>query len=159
MTLTLEDPLRMDLLDRAGLLGKETSVRLTQIASAAVVLTEADQCEINVIAGDEQRHIAYWPVYGPEDETVDVADESACVIVVQSEQPLILDDVKTDPHCARQTWAGTRINSYMGVPISYENVVVGSLCVFSLAHKHWTRGELTAMQGMASLVEASFPLS
>jgi len=27
------------------------------------------------------------------------------------------------------------------------------LGVFSLERKHWTRGELTAMQGMATLVE------
>lgn len=158
MTLTLDDPRRMDLLERAGLLGKETSERLTQIASAAVMLTEADQCEINVITGDDQKHIAWWPDYPPRAKRVDVAEESACVIVVQYGQPLVLDDVKDHPHCAKQAWAGTRINSYLGVPIAFEDVVVGSLCVFSLAYKHWTRGEQTAMQGMASLVEASFPL-
>lgn len=156
--LALADPKRMDLLDRAGLLGKEVSERLTQIASAAVILTEADQCEINVIAGDDQKHLAWWPPYAPDVKPVEVAEESACLVVVQSGQPLILDDVQDHPHCAAQSWAGTRINSYLGVPISFENIVVGSLCVFSLAHKHWTRGELTAMAGMASLVEASFPL-
>jgi GAF domain-containing protein len=157
VTLALDDPVRLDLLHRAGLLGKGISARLTQIASAAVALTSADQCELNIIVGDEQRHIAWWPDVGAHDDP-GPSDESACLLVVLSEQPLVLDDVFTNPHCAKTPWAGTRINSYMGVPVRYEGAVVGSLCVFSLDHKHWTAGELAAMQGMASLIEACFPL-
>jgi GAF domain-containing protein len=157
VTLALDDPVRLDLLHRAGLLGKGISARLTQIASAAVALTSADQCELNIIVADEQRHVAWWPTDGVP-QVPGPADESACMLVVLSEQPLILDDVFANPHCANTPWAGTTINSYLGVPVRFEGTVVGSLCVFSLAHHHWTAGELAAMTGMASLVEACFPL-
>lgn len=156
--LALDSPERLQLLERAGLTGKGVSSRLNQIAEAAVMLTGADHCEVNVIAGSEQKHVAYSPDPVPGEQQVDVAEESACLIVVQTGQALILDDVTEHPHCAGQSWAGTRISSYLGVPVHYEGVVVGSLCVFTGARKHWTRGELTAMAGMASLVEACFPL-
>jgi GAF domain-containing protein len=159
VTLALDDQHRLDLLEQSGLKGKPITTRLTQIASAAVALTFADVCELNIIVDNEQRHVAWWPDVGPHMLEAHPAETSACLIVVSRGESLVLDDVLTDPHCAGTPWAGVFASSYMGVPVRYQDAVVGSLCVTTRARKHWTAGELAAMEGMALLVEACFPLS
>lgn len=147
---------RTALLTRAGLESKTIHDSLNQICASAVMMSGADQSEINVINGDKVQHVAYYPTPFKEGRAEYFADETACQIVVHTGMPLVLDDVRDHPMCADQWWVGA-IESYLGVPLQFEGEVFGALCVFTGTPVHWTNGQLIVLQGLAGLVEASLP--
>jgi GAF domain-containing protein len=156
VTSVIEQHDRTALLTRAGLESKTIHESLNQICASVVMMSGADQSEINVINGDTLHHVAYYPTPFTEGKTEYFADESACQIVVATGMPLVLDDVRDHPMCASQWWVGT-IESYIGVPLMFEGETFGALCAFTLTPTRWTNGQLIVMQGLARLVEASLP--
>lgn len=154
-----EEDARHALLSKANLLGRPINQRLNRICSAAVALTKADQVEINIVAGRELQHLAYYPPSIGIVLPCHFSEQIPCQVVVTTEEPVIMSRVPHHSKCPRLCWAN-QVKSYLGVPVFLEGSAVASLCAYAVSEIHeWTPVEITVMQGIAELVSANFSLS
>jgi GAF domain-containing protein len=151
--LTIPD--HTDLLRRAGLDVRNINDRLNQVCASAVMMSGADCAEINVLNGERLNNVAHYPDEGFRRLNIEyISTESACIIAVATNEPLVLEDINDHPLCANKPWMG-ELKSYLGVPIRYEGEPFAALCVFTLTQVKWTPGHVVVMEGLARLAEAS----
>jgi CheY-like chemotaxis protein len=74
-----------------------------------------------------------------------------CHFGLLSGQPLVIDDVMTNPEYARVPTVQTLgIRAYLGVPlITEEGECIGSFCAVDFAARHWTERDVSVMSELA----------
>jgi GAF domain-containing protein len=147
----LTDPIRIEALQRSGLLDRTVAQRLDHLAFAAARLLLADAALINGLDGGSQ----YTPVGWPQGEwPVHPVGVSGCQHVVLTGQPFVVNDALVNPVTCEMPWA-ERFRAYLGVPVCYDDHIIGSLCVLNAAPRTWKPYEIQALEGVSRLVTMS----
>lgn len=151
--LVMSSEARLEALRASGLLKKSTPERLHHLAYTACTLLEVDACQINALDDKLQRTVTGYPPSpeGWKDIPVDLTD---CQEVVLLDEPLIIPDVSEHPIMCNLPWA-EHWQGYLGVPLTFDEQTIGSVCVLSLQPRVWRSYEVTALTGIARLVYAS----
>jgi transcriptional regulator with GAF, ATPase, and Fis domain len=79
-------------------------------------------------------------------------DASFCQFVVRDGVAFEVNDAFNDPRIPKHVVSEYNIQSYLGVPILVEDVVVGSLCVLDTKKRGFTEGERSSLINLASHV-------
>lgn len=147
----LTDPVRLDALERSGLLRKSTEQRIEHLAFSACRLLLADACQINALGAETQHTVVGWPPGNYPDKRL---EDTGCREPVVTRLPFIVDDAKTHPVTCTLPWVD-EFRGYLGVPIFYDEQVLGSICVLSNSPRRWKSYEVSAIVGVARLVGMS----
>lgn len=79
-------------------------------------------------------------------------DISFCQFVVESKKPFEIQDAKVKHELPQDLVDKYDIRAYLGMPIMYQNVVVGSLCVLDTKPRKFTEKQHKELQMLAELV-------
>lgn len=148
----LSAPERLEALQRSGLLDRTVVERLDSVAYTATRLLNADAAQINALDSQFQRTVTgYPPGHWPSAVPLEI---TGCRRVVLTGQPLIIPDTEHDTEVRGLPWTDI-FNAYLGVPVTYEGEIIGSLCVLSEKSRTWTSYDILGLQGLANLVMLS----
>jgi GAF domain-containing protein len=87
-------------------------------------------------------------------------DSTLCPIVVETGEPLLVDDARTDPrYASHPACARFGLVAYAGSPIRDSGgQVIGSLCAVSLTPRKWSDRDRLALEALARLVTSEVDL-
>jgi GAF domain-containing protein len=77
---------------------------------------------------------------------------SYCQFVVSSERPLAINDILADPEMPQTLAQMYGIRSYLGVPVTVEDQVLGTLCVVDIKTRKWSAADIEKLTVLAKLV-------
>jgi GAF domain/Ribbon-helix-helix protein, copG family len=151
----LEDPVRVQAIERTRLLGvKEDPIlhRLTRLAARAL---EAPVALVSLVAADRQFFASSWGVPEPwaSDRGTDLL-HSFCQHVVVSNQPLLVTDARKHPlvHSNRAI-EDLDVIAYIGVPLNDKDEnTLGSFCVIDHEPRQWKSPEVELLYDFAAAV-------
>jgi GAF domain-containing protein len=151
----LEDPVRLEAVEKTGLLGvKEDPIlrRLTRLAARAL---DAPVALLSLVAADRQFFASSWGL--PEPWASDRGTgllHSFCQHVVVSNQPLLVTDARKHPIVQRNLAVeDLDVIAYMGVPLTDpEGNTLGSFCVIEHEPRQWKAAEVELLHDFAAAV-------
>lgn len=136
---------RLAVLDRHDV-DAEQSV-LQEIVDRAAEHLDVPQASINVITGDTQR----FAVCHDEDWAPIPRQSSICTYTILRDEPMIVDDVETDPRFSVEGVIGELgMRSYVGAPIEPENEApIATLCVYDEQPDRFGAADASYLQTLA----------
>lgn len=152
--MNIGDPERLAALERSGLLRHDDYDRLTRLCYTATELLDADAAQINVITDSQQVFLAEWPrtVRPPA-----ALSSSGCRQVVLRGELVAVEDTLKDPVLCTMPWVASW-RGYMGVPLTFEGQVLGSMCVLTVKQRPWSMMDRVALEGLGDMVEGAIKL-
>ncbi len=116
--------------------------RLTGAAGVTLSLFEHGTQHVIGAAGDAAA--AYAGAKQP-------ADRSLCGVVVQTGQPLVCDDTRSDPDVRdHSAVVEGGVGAYLGFPLrGLDDAVLGSLCAWENEARHWNRELIADLRDLA----------
>ncbi|MGJ3234623.1 GAF domain-containing protein [Marivirga sp.] len=79
-------------------------------------------------------------------------DLSFCQFVVRDEQVFEVNNASEDPRIPQHVAKEFNINSYLGVPIKIDDIVIGSLCVLDTKNRNFSQKERTMLKKLSERV-------
>lgn len=79
---------------------------------------------------------------------------SYCQFVVTSEKPVIIPDILAAPEMPQALAQTYGIRAYLGVPVSCDGQILGTLCVADVKPRDWGRATVEALQPLSERVTA-----
>jgi signal transduction histidine kinase/PAS domain-containing protein len=140
-------PDRLAAVERARALLASSSIPLDRIARLAAAGGRAPVGVISLLDAEREYLVA---THGTPRTEVPVS-LSLCQHVVNTDLPLVIDDVSEDD--APQVRAAG-VGSYAGFPVHLAGSAIGAVCVANPTAHHWTNAELSAVSDAASTVTA-----
>lgn len=154
-TLPLEDPARLRLLRSTGLMdsaAEESFDRLTRMAC------ELFHVPIALVSLVDTRRQFFKSAQGLPEPWAELSEtplsHSFCQHVVNSGEPLVLDDVVRHPKfCRNPAVVDFGARAYLGIPLTTkEGFTLGSFCIIDTAPRRWSDKELARMKDLAAAV-------
>lgn len=153
----MTDPLRLDAIRNLGLEAipdRDLFSRITLLASAML------GCPIALLSVVERDRQWFLGRTGTDLIETPIGD-SFCAVCIQSEQPMLIADARTDPRLRDNALVtgAPFIRSYLGVPIrSDEGVLLGALCCISPEPDAFRPEQIAPLAMLAELAEQSIAL-
>ena len=148
---TAEDDRRLDLLRTLDLVSSEPDPALDRLSRIAAAVTGAEIAMVTFMAGDRQ-FIRSRVGTGAAEESV---RESFCVCVLERGEPVEIADAARDPRFAGNRFVlGPRaIRSYAGVPVLFDDLVLGTVCVLDPRVRTLADDQRAILRDLAGMVE------
>lgn len=151
----VDDRLRLEALSETGLLDtlpEESFDRYTRVARA---LLKADVSLLSLVGIDRQffkSQIGLPPPYDQQRQTP--LSHSFCKIVVESGQPLVVEDSLHDDRVRdNRAVRDLGVMSYLGTPVrSEDGYVLGSICAIGMTPRAWSEQDLAHMRDLSGMV-------
>lgn len=154
----IESPARVaNLIDVRDRLGAQEAY-LDMICRSVAAALKSNRAVVTLVDGERQQWIASHFVdeeeaKQPRNDDVPY-DRSYCMFVVASDHTFVVENAAKDDRVATHpctTVLGMR--AYLGTPVhSKEGFPVGSLCVFDVVPRKWTRRDIVTLESFAALV-------
>lgn len=152
----VQDPARLALLERTGLLDEESDAGLDRAARLAAALLKAPAAYVTLVGGEQQ--VAPGAVdadagaAGPQ-RTLPVQD-SICQYQVVTGEPMVVPDAAEDPLTrSKPVVRDGSVRAYAGTPLSTrDGYVLGSLCVTDRVPRRWTAEQKARLDDLGALV-------
>jgi GAF domain-containing protein/ribbon-helix-helix CopG family protein len=151
----LADPVRLQAIERTGLLGiKEDPVlhRLTRLAAKTL---DASVALMSLVEADRQFFASSWGLPEPwATERGTGLLHSFCQHVVISNQPLLVTDARKHPLVQRNlAIQDLDVIAYIGIPlVDSDDNTLGSLCVIEHEPRQWRSQDVELMHDIAAAV-------
>ncbi|NHC25539.1 GAF domain-containing protein, partial [Nocardioides sp. IC4_145] len=88
------------------------------------------------------------------------AEDSLCTVTMREGRPVAVTDASNDPRVrALPPVTSGAVGSYLGVPLSAGNHLVGALCVFDASPRPWDENDITLLELLATPVMAELELA
>lgn len=143
---------RLAALERSGLLNRSTAEQFNSLVYATGSLVSADACMVNALTADQQVCVASWPpALGPP---TCPAEDSACVIVVESGRTLVVPDTTEHVVLCTRPWVEI-YRGYLAAPVCFNGQAVGALCALTSRPRVWSSHDVRGIEAMAELVSAA----
>lgn len=156
----LRDPDRLAALYEAELIEATPDDTLDRLTRLARRFLDVPVALVNVLDRDRQVTISSGNGEGPDPGQVTPLDESFCKYTVARQEPLIVEDARTEPALRDipSVVAGD-IVGYMGMPlITDEGHALGTLCVIDQEPREWTGGVIVTVEDLAESVTTEIEL-
>ncbi len=151
----VDNPARLDALMDSQLLDtlpEESFDRYTRIAAA---LLQSDVSLISLVDSDRQFFKSQVGLPPPYDTTRQTPlTHSFCQLVVQSGEPLIVEDARNDERVSQNlAIRDLGVISYLGMPVtSREGFLLGSLCTINSRPRVWSEADQRLLADLAGAV-------
>lgn len=105
-------------------------------------------CEINVVGEREQYHLGKFPATGSRSDPI---EDSICRFVVERNGVVSLPDCRLDESFkdVRAVKEGF-CKSYLGIPLYFRGLLLGSLCVGNDEPRQWTEKDVDVLRRYAT---------
>jgi PAS domain S-box-containing protein len=150
-TRNADDTRRLDLLQRLDLLSAQPDPALDRLSRVAAAVTGAEIAMITFIAGDHQ--FIRSRVGTPATEAS--MRESLCICTLDATGLVEIDDAASDHRFVdnRFVHGPQAIRSYVGVPVLFDGLVVGTVCVLDSRPRRLSDDQRAIMVDLAGMVE------
>lgn len=154
---TVNQTIRLDAIRNLGLEAisdRDVFSRITLLATSIL------DCPIALLLVVEQERQWFLGQAGTDLVETSIRD-SLCAVCVMGEEPLLIEDARTDPHLADNdlVTGPPYIRSYLGVPIrSDEGVLLGALCAISPDPGAFKPEQIAPLAMLAQMAEQSIAL-
>jgi diguanylate cyclase (GGDEF)-like protein len=151
----LDDPGRLEAIERSGLLGDMSLPALERISRLITRITGAPLALVNVVTDREQASVtgvSALPRFRT-DRVVPLTN-SFCQHVVTGGAPLVVTDSRADPRLTGNL-AVTEDNviAYLGVPLyAPSGHVIGALCAIDERPREWSSADQRAMDDLGAII-------
>jgi len=147
-----DDARRLDLLQRLHLLSAEPDPALDRLSRIAAAVTGAGIAMITFIAGERQ----FIRSRVGTEATVVPMKESLCLRALDSAGLVEIDDARSDARFAGNphVHGAGAIRSYVGVPVRFDDVVLGSVCVLDARPRRLSDEQRATLVDVAGMVES-----
>lgn len=153
-TSVLADPERLAALSRSGLLNKEVGDRLDLLCETAHELVKVPMVLVNVLDSTNQITVGAWP--GSQHGAVTPIRDTGCQETVGLDSVVSISNTLMHPVlCMIPAVRVAGIRSYLGVPIYYENHILGAFCCADYKVREWSFWEKQSLIGLARLAGLS----
>jgi PAS domain S-box-containing protein len=147
----VDDARRLDLLRQLGLVSAEPDAALDRLSRIAAAVTGAGIAMISFIAGERQ----FVRSRVGTEATVLSLKESFCRCVLDAPGFVEIDDTRRDARFVDSPFVGgpAAIGSYAGVPVRFDGVALGTVCVLDARPRRLDESQRAALVDVAGLVE------
>ncbi|MDX1646459.1 MAG: GAF domain-containing protein [Longimicrobiales bacterium] len=149
----LADPARMRALRATGLLDRDPAPALDRLVRLASNIFEAPVSLVSLVDADRQFFAAQVGLETPWSNARETPlSHSFCKHVVESGEPLVIDDARADARIARNPAVDDlNVRAYAGMPLYGEEDghTLGSFCVIDDHPRQWTPRELRILRDLA----------
>lgn len=77
-------------------------------------------------------------------------EDTICSLIAQTEVPAVISDTRSDPRISSTPpVARGGVGAYLGVPVMYEERIVGVLCVIERAQRTWRQEDIETLEQLA----------
>lgn len=152
----LRDPERLRALKETELLDTDAepcfdkytrlAAALLRVSSATITLLEADRGIVKSAFG----LLETWPDAG--------LAPSFCRLMVARGDLFAMPDTARDPNFDREEESLASIRAYAGATLKSEGSVIGALCVFDTAPRHWSSDDLSILEVLADALSSEIAL-
>ena len=146
-----DDARRLDLLRQLGLVSAEPDPALDRLSRIAAVATGSGIAMISFVAGDRQ----FVRSRVGTEATVISLEESFCRCVLDAPGLVEIDDTLRDDRFAGSPFVDgpAAIRSYAGVPVRFDDVALGTVCVLDVRPRRLDDAQRAALVDVAGMVE------
>lgn len=158
-TPAVEDPRRLAVLHRTGLLDTKNEEVFDRLTRLAVKLLDVPSAFISLV--DETRDF-YKSAQGFAEPLATrrvLHGKTFCHYAVEKRSPLVINDTAADPVYREVPTVRTLgVAAYVGVPIIVEGEAIGSFCVIDMKPRLWSRTEVEILVELAAAAEREIEL-
>jgi GAF domain-containing protein len=157
----LNDPARLDELERTGLIDAQTEEPFDRLTNLARKILEAPVSLVSLVQTDRQFFKSQQGLPEPWATIRETPiSHSFCQHVVISGEPLVVDDATHHPLvCNNPAIEDLNVVSYLGIPLkSPDGWHLGSFCVIDHQPRSWTQQDVDIMQDLAESVMTEIKL-
>jgi GAF domain-containing protein len=149
--LKLNDRSRLKAVYGSHFFDADRQARLTVVCQAVAQLLATERSAVVMVAEDKATVVA--SVGLPAASSVPIED-TYCQHVVGSERELSIADSLTHALvCESHATLDGGVRSYLGVPlISQSGHIIGSLCVWTFAERHWSPTDVSMLASFAAVL-------
>ncbi|MEI6277763.1 MAG: ATP-binding protein [Verrucomicrobiae bacterium] len=157
----VDNPARLEALADIGVLDtlpEDSFDRYTRIASA---MLHSEVALVSFVDLERQFFKSQVGLPPPYDQTRQTPlSHSFCKLVVQSGEPLIVEDARTDQRvCDNLAILDLGVISYLGMPVkSQEGFLLGSLCAINSMPRAWSAADQSLLADLARAVSTEIGL-
>jgi len=147
-----DDARRLDLLRQLGLLSVEPDPALDRLSRLAAAVTGAGMAMVTFVAGERQ----FIRSRVGTEATVVPINESFCRCALAAQGLVEIEDVLLDPRFADSPFVRGpgAIRSYVGVPVRFDDVALGTVCVLDPRARRLDDAQRAALVDVAGVVES-----
>lgn len=153
LPVAIQNPERLEALQRSGLLRHDLTKRLDILCETATQLIGCPVSYINLLDDKFQHTVGSFP---ERDEESTLVEQTGCEEVIVSQGVVNVPDTREHPvMCMREFVTVKGMLAYLGVPILYGDQVIGSFCALDYQPRQWVPWHVEALKGLASLTSAA----
>ncbi len=144
---------------RTGLAGLPGHEALDQVARIASMVLDTPFAAV-AIADDPRFPHGAWVGAGTVADRHDLAEQSLHQYVIESDERLIIEDVRHDvPVAARRPLGSARVIAWAGIPVRHpDGHVVGALCVADHRPRRWNSHDVEVLEALANVASSQVAL-
>jgi hypothetical protein len=151
----LYDPERLRALYDTGFLDAPPEAAYDRIVTIAAKALDVPAAAVSLVDHDRQYLFSAFGLTGELERTRQTPiDQSVCRYVVQSGEPLIVEDARVHPVLRdHPTVLANDLLSYAGMPLTNESdQTIGTLCVWDSQPRQWSSGHVQILNDLAVMV-------
>lgn len=123
------------------------------LCETATVILRVPAAQVNVLDDQFQTSVGKWP---SDLDRVKPVTQAVCQAVILANEPVVVENTLLHPAmCMTPLVTMVGVRAYLGVPIYYDDQVVGSFCVGDFEVRKWTHWDISGLQGLARLAGLS----
>jgi len=148
---TAQDDRRLDLLRTLDLLSSGADPAFDRLSRIAAAVIGSEIAMVTFVAGDRQFIRSRVGTLATEASV----RESFCICVLERQALVEIEDAALDPRFADSPFVrGSRaIRSYAGVPVMFDGLVLGTVCVLDSRTRALTDDQRAILRDLAGMVE------
>ncbi|BBZ27702.1 hypothetical protein MMAD_19970 [Mycolicibacterium madagascariense] len=154
-TSRLEDPERLRALYSTGLLDADPDAAYDRLVGVAAEALAVPTAAVSLVDHDRQFLFSAVGLTGELAETRQTPiDQSVCQYVVNSGEPLIVEDARAHPLLKdHPTVLSEALLAYAGMPLTDPSGhTIGTLCVWDKQPRQWSTGHVQILHDLSTLV-------
>jgi hypothetical protein len=151
----LDDPERLRALYSTGLLDAEPDAAYDRLVGIAAEALAVPTAAVSLVDRDRQYLFSAVGLTGELEETRQTPiDQSVCQYVVNSGEPLIVEDARVHPLLKNHpTVLSEALLAYVGMPLTDPSgQTIGTLCVWDSQPRQWSTGHVQILHDLSGLV-------
>ncbi len=150
MPYELHHPARLEALRELGLPDARPEASFDRLARWALRVAGSAGAYISFLDASTQTFKSAVGLQPPV-RTLDVCF-SACALVVQGDEPIVVDDVALDATFATHPITGLGVRAYLGVPLRTDRgLPLGTICVVDTEPHSWTQEDVGLLEELGAM--------
>ncbi len=153
------DPDRLSAVRETGLLDTEVEAAFDRLTRFAVRLVRIPASFISLVDENRDFYKSSCGFGEPLTSVREIQGPTFCHFTVQSTEPLVIPDTRADARYRDvPTVQSLGVAAYVGIPLVFENQVIGAFCAIDVVPRRWTDHDVEALSDLAAMALSEIEL-